>query len=155
MLEGGTSGAADGEEDATLSDELALIQHRLGLNVSELAAALKITRPTVYAWLRGEAEPHASNLLRLSSLVAAADSLKQPFGATGRHRRGPREKAVMTELLTADNIDMVGLVNFASQQAAARTRSPKFRARDLTEKYGFPARSLEAQERSVSEETGA
>jgi len=55
-------------EGALLAHErIAGIQRYLSLNVSDLAKALRIARPTVYAWMKG-AEPHDVNLERICQL---------------------------------------------------------------------------------------
>jgi DNA-binding transcriptional regulator YiaG len=44
----------------------------LGLNMTELAQVLGVERQTVYAWLRGDSQPHKANLRRLYSLSRLA-----------------------------------------------------------------------------------
>lgn len=44
----------------------------LSFNIKELAQILGVQRPTVYAWIGGEAEPQPENLRRLNALVDCA-----------------------------------------------------------------------------------
>src|ERR1039457_3933293 len=53
------------DEIAGTTEGLAIIQHYLSLNISDLASALRVSRPTVYAWLREESEPQANNISRI------------------------------------------------------------------------------------------
>jgi len=48
-------------------EQIAGIQRYLSMNVTDLAKALRIARPTVYAWMRGS-EPHDMNSERISLL---------------------------------------------------------------------------------------
>lgn len=48
------------------------IREKFGLNMSELALLLHVSRPTVYAWLKGQS-PQADAFERLSNLSNAAD----------------------------------------------------------------------------------
>lgn len=56
------------------SEKLVAIQHYLGLNTTELAQVLYVSRPTVYSWIRGEQDPHLSNLERITVLYNFAKS---------------------------------------------------------------------------------
>jgi len=51
-------------------EQIIAIRRYLSLNISDLATTLRVARPTVYAWLRGESEPHGPNLARIQSLYS-------------------------------------------------------------------------------------
>lgn len=56
------------EELLNLQEQLAAIQHYFALNIKELAEILRVSRPTVYSWLRTEQEPQLANLTRITEL---------------------------------------------------------------------------------------
>jgi DNA-binding transcriptional regulator YiaG len=68
---------------------LAAVRANLSLSMVELAAALELERPTIYAWLGGRSEPQERNRRRLQRLfeVARRWSLLSsfPLGARARH----------------------------------------------------------------------
>jgi DNA-binding transcriptional regulator YiaG len=63
---------AEAAEALTATARLAFIREWLSLNISQLATALDVTRPTVYDWLSGEREPHADNALRIKQVYNLA-----------------------------------------------------------------------------------
>ena len=54
------------------SERLAFVQHQFSLNISDLAQVLRVSRPTVYSWMREEAEPHLDNINRARELFRFA-----------------------------------------------------------------------------------
>ncbi len=70
------------------SDAVATIRAALSLQVKELAAVLGVKRPTIYAWLRGEAKPQPQNRTRIAHLLKFAKDWnaisKMPVGASVR-----------------------------------------------------------------------
>jgi len=62
------SAAVSHEELLTVQERLAAIQHYLSLNIKELAEILRVSRPTIYSWLRMEQEPQPANLTRITEL---------------------------------------------------------------------------------------
>lgn len=67
----------DDEAVMSTSQQLTLIQHLLGLNTTELAQVIGVSRPTIYSWMRDDQEPHPSNLERMSMLYQFARSWKR------------------------------------------------------------------------------
>ncbi|WP_396215682.1 helix-turn-helix domain-containing protein [Gemmatimonas sp.] len=61
----------------TATARLAFIREWLSLNISQLATALDVTRPTVYDWLSGERVPHADNALRIKQVYDLAREWEQ------------------------------------------------------------------------------
>lgn len=51
---------------------LSFTREWLSLNISQLAAVLNVTRPTVYDWLSGDRSPHADNALRIKQVYDLA-----------------------------------------------------------------------------------
>ncbi|WP_419627896.1 helix-turn-helix domain-containing protein, partial [Thiolapillus sp.] len=63
------------KDDARTTAELVgAIRDALGLNMSDLAAVMGVTRPTAYAWLNGQ-EPRPDALKRIQELFRIADEL--------------------------------------------------------------------------------
>lgn len=60
------------EAPLTISEQVYKARSALGLNVSELAQVLQVTRPTVYGWLKG-IEPHPAAVGRLAKLMKVAN----------------------------------------------------------------------------------
>jgi transcriptional regulator with XRE-family HTH domain len=56
----------------TAAERLSQIRERLGLNMSELATVLHVSRPTAYAWMNGQ-PPQADGFARVLRLSAVAD----------------------------------------------------------------------------------
>lgn len=58
------------------AEHVANIRDIFGINMSDLASILGVTRPTVYAWLEGQ-EPKAEAVIRIQQLSRTADQIKQ------------------------------------------------------------------------------
>ncbi len=56
--------------------QITVIRHSLGLNVTDLAKAMRVERPTIYAWTRGESYPHRAKIKRLNCLYRLAQEWK-------------------------------------------------------------------------------
>lgn len=57
-------------------DQIILIRDIFGLNTSDLAVILGVTRPTIYAWLEGQG-PKIDSILHIKKLFFIAAELKQ------------------------------------------------------------------------------
>lgn len=57
-----------------VAERVAFCRQTLSLNISQLAEALHVERPTVYAWLSGSIKLHPANELRLNVIYRVADS---------------------------------------------------------------------------------
>ena len=93
----------DGAYARTTADLVRRIRDAFGLNMTELATILDVSRPTVYAWLNGQ-EPQPEAVARILRLSRAADR----FSALGvetaiSYVRQPMfEGASLLELLKSD-----------------------------------------------------
>jgi hypothetical protein len=58
------------------AEHMANIRDVFSINMSDLASVLKVTRPTVYAWLAGQ-EPKGEAVIRIQQLSCAADKFNQ------------------------------------------------------------------------------
>lgn len=88
-------------------DMLGFIRANLSLNITELAAVLKVERPTIYAWLRGDALPQQKNIERLALIYSYAEEWAKhalmPAGDLVRSKN-KNGKSIVSEL-SADIID--------------------------------------------------
>lgn len=86
---------------------LAAIRAHLSLTITETASALQVERPTVYAWLRGQWEPHEQNRRRLHRLFDLAfywsRGSKAPLGT--RLRDADARGTSLLDLLRAERWD--------------------------------------------------
>lgn len=53
------------------------IKETLGLNISEIAAFLQVSRQAVYKWLANTSKPEESTLARINTLSIVADAFKK------------------------------------------------------------------------------
>lgn len=122
-------------------DMLALVRSSFGLGVAALARALRVQRPTVYAWLRDEAQPRRANAGRLAQLYRLARRwaevsneplmpLAKVSNASGRLNELLNAK-VIDEALLSQHFDLIR--NSATPQ---KTRWPGARA--LADNHDIP-----------------
>ena len=100
----GPRGRSQDEGPLLPEEQINAIRRYLSLNISDLAMALRVARPTVYAWLRDEAEPHGSNLARIQQLYRMA----RVWRAFSEQPVGP--------FLKSANEDGLTLVNLLSEE---------------------------------------
>lgn len=85
-----------------VADVVAEIRSTLSLQVKELAEVLGVERPTVYAWLRGNAKPQSTNRARLREVlkvVAVWNRLSDlPLGSAIRDDLGEDGRTLVDEL---------------------------------------------------------
>ena len=145
---------SDDEDDAPTAVTVLLteLQEHFALNISELSAVLQVSRPTMYSWIRGDAEPRGRSLQRidlLNTLVKRWNAISSQSIASVLKGR-PIERSKVMALLADDKVlvpDAIGMI----QSIAAGMTSQRIRLRDR-----HPSkRSPEARRRSFSEETGA
>ncbi|MGI5863654.1 MAG: helix-turn-helix domain-containing protein [Myxococcales bacterium] len=151
------------EEAATRPEVLALpiaeqvreMAAALSLNKSQLAAVLRVSRPTLYDWLAGK-EPNPANSRRLAAilrlLVDAGISSTSPLNARFvRQAVLPGERSLL-ELLSADPIDEAQVssalreAKSLSEEAAARRLQKEARLRER----GFEELSVEQRREQLA-----
>lgn len=103
-----TPARRSGEEALTPIEQVVAIQQTLSLTLSDLASVLRVSRPTVYKWLRTDATLHAQNIARISEVFKAAKRWRA--ASDGRPREFVRtpmfgEQSVV-DLLSMDQIDI-------------------------------------------------
>ncbi len=114
---------------------VASIRSSLSLQMKELARVLGVERPTVYAWMRDEAQPQPQNRARLVELHKFASDWnrlsKLPIGPRVRRELGPEGKSLV-DLLAETDID------FRSVQTRMKQLSDK-NVVNSPEKHGIRA----------------
>ncbi|UFP94872.1 helix-turn-helix domain-containing protein [Gloeobacter morelensis] len=126
---------------ASPADKIATVRAALSLNIKELAAILRVQRPTVYSWIEGEAEPQTENARRLNALFELARSWSglaaQPLGEDVR-RPHFQEGRSFAELLSEGDLNDPSLREklreLEAAQRARTTRKKKSLRETLAEK---------------------
>lgn len=125
----------------SVADIVAEVRERLSLSVTELAAILKVGRPTVYAWLRGDSDPHQRNLDRLELVKGIAAEwwaltgrpvyrhLRHSFDESGRSLFG---------MLKADPIEL-GTIREHFERLAQLPEKRPVSVKELATKHGISA----------------
>jgi hypothetical protein len=145
-----------------MTEKLAFIQDQFSLNLSMLATVLRVSRPTLYAWLREEAEPHASNLLRIERLYSRARSWRRqsnaPLDRFGRRAFSSGNSIV--GLLAEEPLDDARLNAAFSGVLEMVARDEKLgRGREtitarVRKQYGFRELTAADRARMLSDNTG-
>lgn len=115
------------EEALTPAEQVVTIQQTLSLTLSDLASVLRVSRPTVYKWLRTDATLHAQNIARIGEVFKAARRWRT--SSDSRPREFVRTPIVgeqsVVDMLSMEQIDINKLdVAFARiDEAMQRQRS--------------------------------
>jgi DNA-binding transcriptional regulator YiaG len=157
-----TKSPREDEEDqlAASPEGLPVIRHHLSLNLSDVAAALRVSRPTIYAWLRGESSPHFHNKSRMRSLYRVAKMWsgmsQKPLGS---YLKLPvHEDRSIFDLLCEEKVDSAliraGFTACARMFERDVTRLRPRSASEIAKQFGLRSQSSPSQEESVAQETG-
>jgi hypothetical protein len=120
-------------------EQIVGIQRYLSLNVTDLSSALRVGRPTVYAWMRG-VQPQEAHLQRIQQLYRIARSWRamssSPIGAylAARLESGA---SLMTQL-AVETLDE-GVINgyFAEIRAALNNRPRRESVLQAARRHGL------------------
>jgi len=124
---------------ATVADIVAEIRTAFGLPISQLAQVLGVSRPTVYAWLGDEQQPHQRNWDKLRQIQSVAkywnDLADLPIPE--KWLRSPSANgAGILDMLAADTID-ASQVEQRLLEAADRLKERKPSWLEDARKRGF------------------
>jgi hypothetical protein len=145
-----------------LTEKLAYVQDQFSLNLSDTAAVLRVSRPTVYAWLRDDSEPQEHNIHRIDRLYALAKEWREtspaPLGDCNR-RIVHSGRSILELLSEADLNDSTIRAAFSTaRRAMDRTgegrRGRRSRSAEVADRFGLPEPTPDEQERAISEVTG-
>lgn len=158
---GEEGGADEGAQFLDVSERAIQIRHYLSLNMTELAAVLRVERPTVYAWLAGRARPQAANLERLGRVHQLARTWRtltaRPLGALVREPL--HDGRSLVDKLSAerwDERDVRDLLWAFKQQVDKAQEARREHRRGVAEaarRHGFPARQRREGQRAFDDET--
>jgi DNA-binding transcriptional regulator YiaG len=152
---------AEAKQVSTIPQEVATIRHFLSLNVSNLATVLRVKRPTIYDWQRGDSKPHASNLKRLNGIYSLAEEWKKRSGVPlGDLLSSPlNDGSTLLESLSTEDIDPIGLSLKMQELVTKREKilaqkGPQVRSlSSIADELGFSPMSPEEGQRSIDGET--
>jgi transcriptional regulator with XRE-family HTH domain len=116
------------------AEHVANIRDVFGVNMSDLAAMLGVTRPTVYAWIEGQ-EPKPEAVGRIQQLSRAADKFKPaniPRLDKLVHRPVLNGRSLLDMLKTdEDSSEAVALIKEIAEKEAQTRRESKGSGRHL------------------------
>ena len=96
----------DADSSFGVAEAVAEIRSVLSLQIKELAGVLAVERPTIYAWLRGEAKPQSLNRKKLKLLLGIVGEWKKlsdaPVGASVRDDLDPDGQSLVDMLRQSD-----------------------------------------------------
>lgn len=95
-----------------VSKDLLQISNAFGLNKSDLAKIVKVTRPTVYSWMQGKKIPRKAQLNRIYKLYLLAEDWQQNEFPVNKELL---ERSIITsqsviDLLCADSLDNKAII---------------------------------------------
>jgi hypothetical protein len=116
-------------EDTTVllpQQQLAGLQRYFSLNISDLAKALRVARPTIYAWLRG-VQPQGQHLARLDQLYRMARSWRSVSSSpVGEYLSAPLgNNCSLLSYLSADQLDEDAVQEALSSIRTARSKKTR------------------------------
>lgn len=120
------------------------IRSMLSLSITDLSSILDVKRPTIYSWLRGDAQPHAKNLERISSLHQISQSWSRLSGRPmRRHLRHAFDGQGVTllELLKVDDLDFVEIEQHLSALSQLPASPKPAAMKDIAVAHGLPTKS--------------
>jgi hypothetical protein len=137
--------------------QLETLKKSLGLTISQLAAILLVSRPTIYDWFENEdSKPQIANQTRLNQLETIAEFWKQKnLGRLGSylHRPTGNEKSSLFTFLIAASLNENKIherLNVIAQ--AVRAKREKDQAHEtLLKKHGFEPVSKEEMNDRLNE----
>jgi transcriptional regulator with XRE-family HTH domain len=137
---------------------VASIRAALSLNVSQTAQVLGVQRPTLYAWMREEAEPQTANARRLGRVAGLALRWNELSGhqPLGRRLRLPvlGDRTVL-DLLSEEEIREVPLIEALRRLSEEVDERAPIGGRSARAQRRLAPRPLAEQEADLDLETGA
>lgn len=145
----------NGRQEALLPQEqIAGIQRYLSLNVTDLSSALRVGRPTIYAWMRG-AQPQEAHLQRIEQVYRIARSWRamssSPVGAYLAVRLGSGSSLLMQ--LADETLDE-GIINgsFAEIRAVLNNKPRRESIAQAARRYGLRSTASERAKKWSSDD---
>lgn len=122
IVDAGAGANPDSDLFLSPAARIAVVRRWLSLTITDLAEAMRVQRPTIYAWMAARSTPHADNLERMRQLHRLARAWqrigRQPLTRLSHAREAKRE---VLKLLSRAVIDESALI--ATYNALAPTSS--------------------------------
>jgi len=144
------------QNDARL---IARIRSSLSLQMKELAEAVGVQRPTVYAWLKGQSVPQKANRERLRCLYRAAQHwdrvCQRPLGDHLR-QAGPEGTSLLDMLCsrTTSQADITRRLEAIARRLTAEQRAIPASVRSMATKHGIPLEKVKDRQDEFDVLTG-
>lgn len=142
-----------------IADAVAEIRVALSLQVKELARVVRVERPTVYAWLRGEARPQPANRNRIAELLDIARRWNamsnRPLGAPVRGAMNSRGQTLV-DLLAETRPNQEAIEDLMQQVAIQITENKGKRKgiREIAQRHGIDVRRVRQSDAEFDVLTG-
>src|SRR3989338_2117173 len=142
----------------TPGEIVSIIRAALSLNITEVAKALQVKRPTIYAWISDQAEPQGHNLRRLNELLGIARHWmrlsNKPLGVFVR--QADRTGHSLVDILSNEPIDQEDVFRRLSALHRKLTVVSRQRksVRESALKHGMDISQLKDQQDAIDWLTG-
>jgi hypothetical protein len=146
----------NGRQEALLPQEqIASIQRYLSLNVTDLSSALRVGRPTIYAWMRG-VQPQDTHLQRIEQVYRIARSWRamssSPVGVYLAVRLGS-DRSLLTQLADETLDEGAITCSFAEIRAALNNKPRRESILQAARRHGLrPTTSKQTKKWSSDDE---
>lgn len=138
----------------SLVEWLIAIRSFFGLSTSDLAAALQVQRPTIYAWMSGKGQPRAAKINRIKSLYRIGKEFRSRIG-------GGATTIALFRFEDGESV-LDKIVDYGESESDLRKvlalvvpdmASSRVSVADLRKRYGFAPRSSEARDAALRDAT--
>jgi len=142
------------------SERVAALRRYFSLNITDLAKVLRVERPTIYAWLQGNAAPHPGNLKRLEQIYQLSRDWRTLSAApAGKYIYAPFEdgRSLLGYLSTEELNETAIRQAFSLLQARlaqAKVTSTRRSVAEVAKLHGFPPVPEHIQKKNVDDATG-
>ncbi len=120
------------------------IRSALSLSITELSAILDVKRPTIYSWLRGDSQPHSTNLERIAILHQVSKRWNELSGRQlRRHLRHAFDAngTTLFSLLRKDDLNMDEIENHLIALASLPSAEKLPSIKELSAELGLSTES--------------
>ena len=143
-------------------ETIACIRAALSVQIKELAEILHVQRPTIYSWMKGEAEPSATNRVRMQQVYRLATEWNRRCNLPAENliRASASDGQSVLGLLQADDIDEAGILRRFEALAIERLRikaeaeRSRPEAANIVRRYGHIEAGISDQQHVIDAATG-
>lgn len=121
---------------------MAAIRSDLRLNLTDMAKILRVRRPTLYAWMRGENKPRAYRMDRMRVVYEVAMEWRllssMPFGEATETQEGrDLVKLLINKILPREDISRLFKAQVDARRAAREKPRRLYNLSDVAREKGF------------------